>query len=63
MTDELLLLLHELDPELSLKYNKFYIGVAKRNGTATNFVLFNPKRDWVRMRPRLEKSEALQAKL
>jgi hypothetical protein len=45
-----------------LKYNKFYIGLAK-NGQPSNFLIFRPKRDWVRLEPRLEKSEDIQHKL
>src|SRR5262249_33977948 len=62
MTDDLLGIVRALDPELSLKYNKFYIGLAK-NGQPNNFVVFRPKKDWVRLEVRLERSDAMQAKL
>jgi hypothetical protein len=42
MADEVLQLLKEMDDELELKYNKFYIGVAKYN-KPFNFVLFRRK--------------------
>lgn len=62
VTDSLLAMVRELDPELALKYNKFYIGLAK-NGQPSNFVIFRPKKDWVRLEPRLERSDEIQSKL
>jgi hypothetical protein len=48
MTDTVYGLVKTIDPELSLKYNKFYVGLAK-NGVPSNFVIFRPKKDWVRL--------------
>lgn len=62
MTDNLLAFVRELDPSLSLKYNKFYIGLA-RNDQPDNFVIFRPKKDWLRFEPRLERSDEIHAKL
>lgn len=62
MTDALFGIVRTLDPELSLKYNKFYIGLAKQ-GQPNNFVIFRPKKDWVRLEFRLERSDEMQAKL
>jgi hypothetical protein len=62
MTDTLLTLGKELDPELALKYNKFYIGLAK-HGQPSNFVVFRPKKDWLRFEPRVERSEEIQNQL
>ena len=62
VTDSLLALVHEFAPDLSLKYNKFYIGLAK-DGRPNNFVIFRPKKDWVRFEPRLERSNEIQSKL
>ena len=62
ITDALLTMVRELDPNLSLKYNKFYIGLAV-NGQPNNFVVFRPKKDWVRIEPRLERSEQVQSLL
>jgi hypothetical protein len=62
MADELLEILKLLDTDLALKYNKFYIGLA-RNGQPSNFVIFRPKRDWLRLEPRLERSDEIQTKL
>lgn len=62
MTDDLLEMVKSLDPSLNLKYNKFYIGLA-RNGQPSNFVIFRPKKDWLRCEPRLERSDEIQTKL
>jgi len=39
VADELLSIARQLDPDLELKYNKFYIGLAKE-GQARNFMVF-----------------------
>ena len=52
MTDELLGLARVHDPALELKYNKFYIGLAK-GGQPRNFVIFRPKKGFLRFEPRL----------
>jgi hypothetical protein len=62
MTDELLSWLQEIDPGLELKYNKFYIGLAK-NGHPNNFMTFRPRKDWILSELRLERSEETQAQL
>ena len=62
MTDELFGIVREWDDQLTLKYNKFYIGLA-RDGQPTNFVIFRPKKDWVRLEPRFERSDELAARL
>jgi hypothetical protein len=62
LVDELLDLAKEFDPSLSLKYNKFYIGPA-RNGQADNFVIFRPRKNYVRLEPKLERTDEMQAKL
>lgn len=62
-TDSLLTFVNEFAPQLTLKYNKFYIGLATKNGQPNNFVLFRPKKDWVRFELRLERSDAIQSKL
>ncbi len=48
MVDEILEIINSFTPGYSLKYNKFYIGLAK-NGKANNFVLFKPRKKYVRM--------------
>lgn len=62
MTDEMLDAVRTLDPELELKYNKFYIGLSK-GGQPNNFVIFRPKKDWLRLEVKLDRSEETQAQL
>jgi hypothetical protein len=62
MADELFGWLHALDPGLELKYNKFYIGLAK-DGHADNFVLFRPQKTALLLEIRLERSDEIQAQL
>jgi hypothetical protein len=62
MVDQLLETLRAWDPTLALKYNKFYIGLAQ-DGQARNYVVFAPKKDWIRVEPRLPWSDELQRKL
>ena len=62
MADQILELIHEFAPDLQLKYNKFYIGLA-RDGQPQNFVLFKPQRSAIRIECRLPKSEELEKKL
>src|SRR5262249_54696973 len=61
-TDELFEVIKKFDTELELKYNKFYIGLAK-DGQPSNFVIFRPKKDWVRLEVRLKKSDEVQGQL
>jgi len=62
MVDSLLGMVQGLDPTLALKYNKFYIGLAK-DGQPTNFVIFRPKKEWLGVNFRIEKPDDLQEKL
>jgi len=62
MADRLLEMARSLDPELELKYNKFYVGLAK-NGIPSNFVVFRPKKSFIRFEPRLKKSPELEDRL
>ena len=62
MVDELLDIIKRSDPNLELKYNKFYIGLAKE-GKPFNFVIFRPKKNFLRLEPRLDRSEQTQEKL
>jgi hypothetical protein len=55
MADELLELAKQFDDSLELKYNKFYIGLAK-NGRPSNFIIVRPKKGFIRFEPRLKNS-------
>jgi hypothetical protein len=62
MADEVLRLMKPLDPELALKYNKFYISVSKDN-RPFNFVIFRPKKTSLRVEPKLQKAEEIEIML
>ena len=62
MADELLNLINEFDPNLDLKYNKFYIGLVK-DGQANNFAIFRPQKNGLRLEVRIKRSEDLEERL
>jgi len=62
MADQLLEIAKIHDPTLELKYNKFYIGLAK-NGQPCNFVVFRPKKGFLRFEARLKSSPETQERL
>jgi hypothetical protein len=62
MADELLGIAKTHDPALELKYNKFYIGLA-RNGQPCNFVVFRPKKEFIRFEVRLNNLPETQERL
>jgi hypothetical protein len=59
MADEILQLLKTLDPELALKYNKFYISLSKDN-KPFNFVILRPKKTSLGVEPKLKKAEEIE---
>lgn len=56
LADAMLEMLRQFEPALELKYNKFYIGLAK-NGEPRNFVIFRPTKSFLRFEPRLARSD------
>jgi len=56
MADKLLEMIHTFDPNVELKYNKFYIGLAK-DGKPSNFVVFRAKKNNLRAEVRLPPSD------
>lgn len=62
MADQVLEIAKQFDPSLELKYNKFYIGLAKE-GQPSNFIIFRPKKGFIRLEPRLKSSPETQEKL
>lgn len=58
MADELLELINSFKPGFTLKYNKFYIGLA-REGQPNNWVVFRPKKGFLRFDLRLPKSNEI----
>jgi hypothetical protein len=62
MVDQLLGMVHEFDRGLELKYNKFYVGLAKE-GQPHNFVIFRPRKNTLMLTIRLQQSPEMQARL
>lgn len=62
MVDEALEIVREVAPGLELKYNKFYIGLAKQ-GQPNNFVIFRPQKNGIRLEPRLSRNEEIERKI
>jgi predicted transport protein len=58
LADQMLNDIKSLDPNLELKYNKFYIGLSK-DGHPYNFVTFRPKKNFLTFEPKLPQSEEL----
>jgi predicted transport protein len=56
MADKLLAIIKTFDDALELKYNKFYIGLAK-NDQPNNFVRFRPQKSALRLELRLPRSD------
>ena len=62
MVDKLLTVIKEFDRSLELKYNKFYIGLAK-DGQTNNFAIFRAKKNQLNIELRLSQSDELQKQL
>jgi predicted transport protein len=62
LVDDLFDLIKTVDDKLELKYNKFYIGLAKNEQT-NNFVIFRPQKNSVRIEIRLPKSAEIEEKV
>lgn len=62
LADAILEIAHEIDPTLKLKYNKFYIGLAK-DGAPFNFISFRPKKEHIRLEIKLPATDDITAKI
>ena len=62
LADELLNIVNEFNPQLELKYNKYYIGLAN-NGQPNNFAIFRAKKSSMLLEIRLKQSSEIQEKL
>jgi len=60
VVDKLLVFVNEFGPAMSLKYNKYSIGL-QRDHVTDNFVTFRPRKKFVRVELRIERSEQLDA--
>jgi hypothetical protein len=62
LMEKLFELVKEGDPEIELKYNKFYVGLIKQ-GRAQNYVTFRPKRTSMILEPKLPRTDETDALL
>ena len=62
LLDALFDLVREIEPAVSLKYNKHYIGLA-RDGVASNFVAFRPRKAHVIGEFKLDRSDELTQRI
>jgi hypothetical protein len=62
LADQLLVLIKGIDPSLELKYNKFYIGLAK-DGVPFNFITFRPRKKQLQFEPKIPQSDDLDAEI
>lgn len=62
LADKLLEYINSFSPGISLKYNKFYIGLSQ-DGRPNNFAIFRPQKSGIRMEVRVKKSDELESKI
>jgi len=62
IADSCLDIIHRFNPSLSLKYNKYYIGLADKS-RARNFVIFRAKRHFLRVEAKISEQEPWLEKL
>jgi len=62
IVDQWLGIIHTFAPDYHLKYNKFYIGLAK-DGIVNNFVYCKPKKEWLNVEMRLSENPTLTTEL
>lgn len=62
LVDRMAGIVQEIDPSVVLKYNKFYIGLAK-NDKPSNFVSFVPRKNHVILHVRVPKTDEFDASL
>jgi hypothetical protein len=60
--DQLLAVARKFEPTVELKYNKFYIGLAK-DGQAFNFVVFRPRKAGINVELKLPRDAAVDQKI
>jgi predicted transport protein len=58
LSDEILKIINEIEPNFKIKYNKYYIGLV-RNGIAFNFVVMRAKRKFLKIELKLEKNDEI----
>ena len=60
--DKLSKIIQSFDPEYTMKYNKYHIGLSK-DGRSNNFIIFKPKKKFVWIGIQLEESNDIQNQL
>ena len=55
-------LIREFDESIELKYNKYYVGLAKE-GRAFNFVIFQPRKNHIILSVRMPNTEDLDTRI
>lgn len=62
MADQLLKYINDFAPDLALKYNKFYVGLADK-GQPNNFAIFRPQKNKLLLEVRLPRADEIESKL
>ncbi len=62
LADKILEIIRQHDPTLDLSYKKHYIGLAN-NGRPSNFVVFRPKKHYLKLEPRIPPTSDLLERL
>ena len=57
--DNLFNIVREIDPEVQLNYNKFYVGLS-RSGKATNYITFVPQKSQIKLRAKWLESDDME---
>lgn len=58
VVDQTFKLIDQIKPGYKLKYNKYYIGLAK-GSEVNNFIVFRPKKDYTRFEVKIAKSQSI----
>ena len=62
LADELLGIVHEIDPSLELRYNRYYIGLSK-DGQPFNFAQFRPRKSTINLEINVPQSDDIDKKI
>ena len=62
MADEMLKIVQQFDPQLELKYNKFYIGLSK-DGQPKNFVQLRPRKGHIVLELKVKQSLEIERQI
>jgi hypothetical protein len=63
LADELLGIVHEIDPSLELRYNRYYIGLSTKEGQPFNFAQFRPRKSTINLEIHLPRSDDIDKKI